>query len=115
MQALRQSLTIATQRNITLFCPSLIGQHVRYDGTDSRSSNSRKNNEKQSNPSKDSNLNKTKTTDKKQKSNIIDDTKQPGTTRKDWSKPDQVVSNDPPYGKAGGSIDTHDQNRGKKA
>jgi hypothetical protein len=37
-----------------------------------------------------------------------------GTTRKDWSKPDQVVANDPPYGKAGGSTDTHNPNQGKK-
>ncbi len=36
-----------------------------------------------------------------------------GTTRKDWSKPDQVVANDPPYGKAGGSTDTHNPNQGK--
>ena len=34
--------------------------------------------EKQPNPSKPSNLNKTKTSDKKQKPNVVDDTKQPG-------------------------------------
>ncbi len=38
-----------------------------------------------------------------------------GTTRKDWSRPNQVVSDDPPYGKAGGSIDAHNPDRGKKS
>ncbi|CAF0803474.1 unnamed protein product [Adineta steineri] len=114
MQAIRQSLIVATQRRINLIRPSLIIQHVRYDGSDSYSSTNQNKSEKQSDPSKGSNLNKTKTSDKKQKVNTTDDTKQPGTTRKDWNKPNQVVSNDPPYGKGGGSIDTHNPDRGKK-
>ncbi|CAF0991646.1 unnamed protein product [Adineta steineri] len=114
MQAIRQSLTVATQRRISLIRPSLIIQHIRYDSSDSRSSANQNKSEKQSDPGKGSNLNKTKTSDKKQKVNTTDDTKQPGTTRKDWNKPNQVISNDPPYGKAGGSIDTHNPDRGKK-
>jgi len=65
--------------------------------------------------SKGSDLNKTKSNpDRKKSPTTTDDTKQPGTTRKDWSKPDQTVSNDPPYGKAGGSTDTRNPDRGKK-
>ncbi|CAF1523740.1 unnamed protein product, partial [Adineta ricciae] len=115
MQALRQSLTAEAQRRLTFLRSSLFAQNVRYDASDSRSSSRQKKDEKQPNPTKTSNLNKTKTSEKKQKPNIVDDTKQPGTTRKDWGKPDQIVSNNPPYGKAGGSIDTHDPDRGKKA
>jgi hypothetical protein len=38
----------------------------------------------------------------------------PGTTRKDWSKPNQVVGNDPQYGKGGSSTDANNPNQGKQ-
>ncbi|CAF3096431.1 unnamed protein product [Rotaria sp. Silwood2] len=113
MQPVRQSLTTAFQRRLILIRPTLSVQQVRYNGSDPSSSNYGKSG-KQSDPNKGSDLNKTKISDKKQKSNTVDDTKQPGTKREDWSDPNKVASNDPPYGKAGGSTDAHDPSRGKK-
>ncbi|CAF1050000.1 unnamed protein product [Rotaria sp. Silwood1] len=113
MQPIRQLLTTAIQRRLILIRPSLSVQQVRYDGSDPTTSNYRKSG-KQSDPSKGSDLNKTKISDKKQRPNTVDDTKQPGTKREDWTDPNKITSNDPPYGKAGGSTDAHDPNRGKK-
>jgi hypothetical protein len=76
---------------------SLIVQQIRYDASDSRSSENQKKSKvirnfdwewkqdfdffvggKQTDPSKGSDLNKSKTSDKRQKLKTTDDTKQPG-------------------------------------
>lgn len=78
-------------------------------------------------------MKETKISDKKQKVKDIDDTEQPGklkalpydlssficfsilgVKRKDWSDPNKIVGNDPPYGKAGRSDDTDNSSREKK-
>ncbi|CAF1284088.1 unnamed protein product [Rotaria sordida] len=87
-----------------------------YAGTLSSSSPVfiRPNSGKQTDSNKGSDLNKTKTSDKKRKLKSVDDTKQPGTKRQDWSDPTKMTGNDPPYGKAGGSTDAHNPDRGKQ-
>ncbi|UJR27118.1 hypothetical protein I4U23_008417 [Adineta vaga] len=102
MQALRRSLTNISQR------PAILVQSIRFDGSDPRSSTSSEKHKgmQQSGSARGSDLNKSKGGEKKQKSTVTDDTKQPGTTRKDWNQPNKVVGNDPRYGKAGGSADT---------
>ncbi|CAF0890771.1 unnamed protein product [Adineta steineri] len=112
MQVIRQTLTTVIQRPASLVRASTIVQQVRFDGSDPRSSTSSENHK--SGQQHGSNLNKSKGGDKKQKPSTTDDTKQPGATRKDWSKPDQVINNDPQYGKAGGSPDAHNPDKGKK-
>ncbi|CAF1075026.1 unnamed protein product [Rotaria sordida] len=113
MQSIRQSLTAAFKQRLTFTRPSLIVQQVRYDGSDPSSSAYGKSG-KQTDPNKGSDLNKTKTSDKKRKLKSVDDTKQPGTKRQDWSDPTKMTGNDPPYGKAGGSTDAHNPDRGKQ-
>jgi hypothetical protein len=111
MQIIRKSLTTAfvsgistvTSRSKTLVGPLSIVQQIRLDGSDPRSSTSSENHKssQQSSSSRGSDLNKSKGGDKKQRSTSTDDTNQPGATRKDWSNPNQVVGNDPQYGKGG--------------
>ncbi|CAF1337372.1 unnamed protein product [Adineta ricciae] len=96
MQVLRQTFINTIQR------PLVLVRQVRFEGSDPRSSTKPEKHRglNQSSSTHGSDLNKTQGDQKKQKTPITDDTKQPGTTRKDWSQPNKVVGNDPSYGKA---------------